>query len=439
LVEKIYYLMDQTTKTIFVFDENKCVGCNACSVACMNENEVDPAIPWRNVYLAPVEKPDLPLFYLSMSCNHCEDAPCMKGCPALAYSRDDITGAVLHHADKCIGCQYCTWTCPFDAPKYNPDKGIVEKCTFCNHRLLEGRQPACAELCPVGALEVEQTTFSREESLASSPVPVDVGSKIKIIPLEAGKMPLMDLSLFEDLEPAEITFPATKISARKEWPLLVFTLLVAAMFGIYASGITRDFNLMQKAIFLGFGLTAAIFSTIHLGKKFRAWRAILNIRGSWLSREILFFGLFMTTLFVDLLIVDLIDWIAIFFGTGLLVSIDMLYQAATWRWKTKFHSAQVIWIALSVFCLLKTWLVVFGVIGFLRILLYFYRKGIAVRQLLEWLRISSLGAAIVFAFYGSFWGSIILFGMGELLDRIEFYNELKVSHPQEELALKNKI
>ncbi len=429
--------MSQTIQNIFVFDQNKCVGCNACSVACMNENGVDPAIPWRNIYAGPADQPDLPLFYLSMSCNHCADAPCMAGCPALAYSRDDITGAVLHHADKCIGCQYCTWTCPFDAPKYNPDKGIVEKCTFCNHRLLEGRKPACAELCPVGALEVEQTTFSREESLNSSPVPVDVGSKIKIIPLGSARGPVMDLSLFDGLEPAVIASRKTKISARKEWPLLVFTLLVSGMVGTYASGITSGFSVEQKLLLVGTGLLAALFSTMHLGKKLKAWRAVLNVRHSWLSREILCFGLFMTTLLADLLIFELPDWIGILFGTGLLVSIDMLYQAATWRWKTKFHSAQVLWIAITVFCLLKSWLAALAIIGFLRILLYFYRKGNDARLFTEWLRVTCLGAAIVFAFYGSFWGAVFLLAAGEIIDRIEFYDELKVSHPQEEINSKD--
>lgn len=429
--------MTTKSQNIFVFDQNKCVGCNACSVACMNENGVDPALPWRNVYAAPAEKPALPLFYLSMSCNHCEDAPCMKGCPALAYSRDGITGAVLHHANKCIGCQYCTWTCPFDAPKYNASKGIVEKCNFCNHRLLEGRKPACAELCPVGALDVEQTIFPRKEAWESSPVPVDVGSKIKVIPLEEHrKGPRMDLSLFADLVPADLQPVPTKISARNEWPLLIFTLLVSGMTGTFASGIVSSFSQSQKLAFIGTGLIAAVFSLLHLGKKQRAWRAILNIRGSWLSREILFFGLFLGSLTVDLFLFDLPDLLVIMMGFGLLLSIDMLYQTATWRWKTKLHSAQVMWIAISVFFLLKGMLPAFGVIGFLRILLYFYRKTtpVARGQFMAWLRLTLLAGAVVFGFYQSFGMSIMLFAAGEILDRIEFYNELKVSHPQEEIG-----
>lgn len=430
--------MNQATRHIFVFDQNKCVGCNACSVACMNENGVDPALPWRNIYAGPGDKPELPLFYLSMSCNHCEDAPCMKGCPALAYSRDDITGAVLHHADKCIGCQYCTWTCPFDAPKYNVSKGIVEKCTFCNHRLLEGRKPACAELCPVDALDVEQTVFSREASRGSSPVPVDVGSKIRIIPLKAEKGPVIDFNLFEHLEQAEITKPKVKISATKEWPLLVFTLLMAALVGMFSTGMMETFEPLQKSGMVGVGVLAAFFSIMHLGKKLRAWRAILNIRGSWLSREILFFGLFLGAMSVDLLLFDLPDLLIILLGVALLVCIDMLYQTATWEWKTQLHSAQVILVAFSVFCLLKPWIIVFSIIGFLRILLYFYRKQKPGRRVVlsEWFRVAMLVGAIVFGFYESFGIAVVLFAAGEILDRVEFYNELKVSHPQEEMNKK---
>ena len=77
----------------------------------------------------------------------------MENCPALAYTRDKKTGAVILHAEKCIGCKYCTWACPYDAPKFNPKTRIIEKCTFCNHRILDTLKPACANLCPTGALD----------------------------------------------------------------------------------------------------------------------------------------------------------------------------------------------------------------------------------------------------------------------------------------------
>lgn len=427
-------------KNIFVFDQNKCVGCSACSVACLNENAKESSIPWRNIYPGAGKQPDLPLFYLSMSCNHCEDAPCMKGCPALAYSRDDITGAVLHQADKCIGCAYCTWTCPFDAPKFSPEKGIVEKCTFCNHRIKEGLKPACAELCPVGALDFEQAEFSREASRKSSPVPVDVGSRLKIIPLQKKEGPVLDTALFFEngFEPAVAEVVVPKISAKKEWPLLIFTLLVTAMVSVYSAGLTRQFSMEQKLVFIAFGVLAAFFSTLHLGKKWRAWRAILNVRNSWLSREILFFGLFIGGVLVDLLLVDVPDLVVILFGIGLLISIDMLYRVATWGWTIKIHSAQVILIGLSLYFLLAGHLEAFAVIGLGRIFLYLYRKETPGRWRLGFTRVRPLilVTAIFTVFWEEGWVPVFIFALGEILDRIEFYNELNVSHPQTELNKK---
>ncbi|HKK80676.1 MAG TPA: 4Fe-4S dicluster domain-containing protein, partial [Prolixibacteraceae bacterium] len=123
-------------KNIFIYDYNKCVGCHACVVACTNENGFQSPETWRNIHSSnSIHYPQLPLFYLSLACNHCDDAPCLQNCPAHAYSRDEKTGAVIHHPEKCMGCKYCTWACPYDAPKFNPKEGIIEKCTFCNHRI----------------------------------------------------------------------------------------------------------------------------------------------------------------------------------------------------------------------------------------------------------------------------------------------------------------
>ncbi|HAN79033.1 MAG TPA: 4Fe-4S ferredoxin, partial [Bacteroidales bacterium] len=76
----------------FVFDTNKCVGCHACAVACSIENGGKAQINWREIQTYNrIKHPDLPLFHFSLACNHCEEAPCMKACPALAYSRNSET------------------------------------------------------------------------------------------------------------------------------------------------------------------------------------------------------------------------------------------------------------------------------------------------------------------------------------------------------------
>ena len=148
-----------TTQKGFVFDINKCTGCQACSIACEIENELEPGADWRQVTTFNERHvPGVLSFHLSVACNHCVDPPCMKNCPALAYSKDAVTGAVTVDPDLCIGCRYCTWACPYDAPRFNTASGVVEKCTFCQHRLEDGLEPACVTSCPTGALKLADHT-----------------------------------------------------------------------------------------------------------------------------------------------------------------------------------------------------------------------------------------------------------------------------------------
>ena len=108
----------------FIFDLNRCTGCGACVIACATENMEKQTVNWRDIHtFNETHHPVLPLFNLSMACNHCIDAACKKGCPALAYTKDKETGAVVHHADCCMGCTYCTWACPYDAPRYSGAAG----------------------------------------------------------------------------------------------------------------------------------------------------------------------------------------------------------------------------------------------------------------------------------------------------------------------------
>jgi ferredoxin len=84
----------------FVFDPNTCVGCQACAIACVNENRLTPGHFWRQVVTFNAERrPQRPTYHLSLACNHCLDAPCVRACPARAIARDARTGAVLIHVD----------------------------------------------------------------------------------------------------------------------------------------------------------------------------------------------------------------------------------------------------------------------------------------------------------------------------------------------------
>jgi len=134
-----------------VIDCNKCVGCHLCAVACRQEYDVPKGV-WRS-WVKEIEKEDSTerkKCFLPRLCNHCENAPCVSVCPVGAsYKRED--GIVLTDYKKCIGCKYCIVACPYDARFLNPLILTSDKCTFCDHRLEEGKLPACVEICPRGA------------------------------------------------------------------------------------------------------------------------------------------------------------------------------------------------------------------------------------------------------------------------------------------------
>ncbi len=431
--------MRMMEKNLFLFDQNKCVGCGACAVACMNENGYQSPDRWRNIHSSnPAHHPFLPLNYLSLACNHCDDAPCLKNCPAKAYQRDVTTGAVIHSPEKCIGCKYCTWACPYDAPKYNPEKGVVEKCTFCNHRLTEGQMPACAYLCPTGALSFEAQEFSREESIASSTVPVDVGAHFKSVAVRNPQGPEVDGDLFEITVSGSLAVKTGKITADKEWPLVVFSLIASSLVAIEWLQLMEYQSLMWRMVFLIMGGIGALFSILHLGQKQRAWRSLLHVQHSWLSREILFFSLFMGAVFVDWFIYPLPSIIPVFLGAGLLISIDMLYVLAMWRWPLKVHSAQTSLIALSLFLLISNLPIAFGVLTLGRAILFVFQHIHLPKRTVSLMavRLSCLLISVFGLFLGfDFAGLLTIFAVGEIMDRIGFYNQLKVPDVAEEIQL----
>ena len=157
----------------FHFDMTKCIGCRSCEVACNEQNNNPADILWRRIgELEAGSYPETQRHYLSMGCNHCLDADCLKGCPVDAYTKDPVTGIVLHSADACIGCSYCVWNCPYSVPQYNPERGVVGKCDMCKGRLDEGLEPACVNACPEGAIAIELVNMAewREDyALADSP------------------------------------------------------------------------------------------------------------------------------------------------------------------------------------------------------------------------------------------------------------------------------
>jgi dimethyl sulfoxide reductase iron-sulfur subunit len=161
-----------------VIDQNRCIGCWSCAVACKGENDVPIGLYWLRILTiggtnleAPAGTyPQLSLSFQPTNCFHCDNPPCVKACPTQAtFKRPD--GIVAIDYDRCIGCRYCMVACPYNNRVFNwrkpvqdpaPDtavvgevdarpRGVVEKCTFCMHRVPQGYLPRCVVACPTGA------------------------------------------------------------------------------------------------------------------------------------------------------------------------------------------------------------------------------------------------------------------------------------------------
>ncbi|KTE92059.1 4Fe-4S ferredoxin [Desulfitobacterium hafniense] len=156
-------------------DLKRCVGCHTCSVACKMANNLPNEIWWNRILTVGGEAmdtaagtfPNNTLEYLPVNCQHCANPACVKACPVGATYQREEDGVVIQDYDKCIGCRYCMVACPYSGvrqfnwkkPEYHVDFAVgdanitphqyntVSKCTFCVHRLAEGKKPACMELC----------------------------------------------------------------------------------------------------------------------------------------------------------------------------------------------------------------------------------------------------------------------------------------------------
>jgi len=141
----------------FYFDHKRCVKCHACEIACKTWNEVEIGPRWREVVKIETGSfPNVQAMNVSMACMHCGDAPCLSACPVTAITKRADDGIVVVNPNTCIGCGYCTWACPFNAPQLSAVAGKMEKCNFCQspgkERPLDMPR-ACEEICPTGAIQ----------------------------------------------------------------------------------------------------------------------------------------------------------------------------------------------------------------------------------------------------------------------------------------------
>ncbi|MFQ5873738.1 MAG: 4Fe-4S dicluster domain-containing protein [Dehalococcoidia bacterium] len=218
-----------------VIDLDRCTGCQACVMACKAENNIpavgtreakrERIISWMQVLTETDEEfQGRKIRFLPRPCLHCDDPPCVKVCPVHATYRNP-EGIIGQIYARCIGCRFCMAACPYNAkyfnwhayqkegPGQNPDvsvrpKGVVEKCTFCHHRLQKARErahaerreikpgeyiPACAEACPARAIVFGDLSEPSSEvsQLARSPrafrLHEELGTKPKVIYLSEGE------------------------------------------------------------------------------------------------------------------------------------------------------------------------------------------------------------------------------------------------------------
>lgn len=153
-------------KKAIYLDVNLCVGCGACAVACMDQNDIYPETgqpELRRIYQIEEELVSgIGIKYLSVACQHCADSPCAMGCPTGAISKDSNTGSVTVDQDRCIGCHSCALACPFGIPRYDA-QGKLQKCSLCIERVEAGLEPACVRVCPMGALKFEEVNLLQQE------------------------------------------------------------------------------------------------------------------------------------------------------------------------------------------------------------------------------------------------------------------------------------
>jgi len=282
----------------FEVDLDRCSGCKACVAACHSLNGLDDDETWRDVGLLIGGTTTDPIMqHVTSACHHCIEPGCLKGCPVNAYEKDPQTGIVKHLDDQCIGCQYCTLMCPYDVPKYHSGKGIVRKCDMCSDRLAVGEAPACVQACPHQAIAI--TTVDTEhvvENAEADPflpaapdpqitLPTTHFKTSRVFPRNALPADYYNVNPQHPHPPLIVMLVLTQLSVGA---IIVGWMLDAQLSGSALAG----FRQLQASSALAFGLLALASSTFHLGRPQYAFRAVLGLQHSWLSREILAFGVF---------------------------------------------------------------------------------------------------------------------------------------------------
>jgi Fe-S-cluster-containing dehydrogenase component len=423
----------------FIFSYELCVGCKACSAACMLENSWN--FRSRNIYssnggcFAPG-----PVINLSMACNHCKDPVCLKGCPSGAFSKNDETGAVIINPDKCLGCRYCIWNCPYDAPKFNNQEGIVKKCHFCFHRLEEGIEPACSSSCPTGALgfgiipesiNLEKFSWFPEKDI--NPSLLITGNDIYTGPV------IIPENQFSE----EVSLKGVPEKEELEWSLAGFTFLTILSVALNISSVFSESG-GNRLIAVALVAFAALFSLFHLGSRKKAWRAIGNLRSSPLSREIALFILYSALVIFDQFTeLQYSAVIVSITGISLILVIDSVYSFPAGKKASVFPGVQGILTLMLMVSFLLNIIIAFVFIASIKVVLSIIRITGEKRRELFTFRFIRFAFLLLTAFVvigGRDTGLIttmVIFYSGEFIDRIIFYLDFKPMSVKETIIYKN--
>ena len=228
------------------------------------------------------------------------DPACLNGCPVDAYEKDPITGIVAHLDDQCIGCGYCTLTCPYEVPRYNAKRGIVRKCDMCAGRLAEGEAPACVQACPNEAISVtivDQATVVagavRSRLLPGAPHSHITSPTTQYLTTRPGVRAMQPADLLA-LRPAEAHPPLTVMLVLTQLSVGAF-IVDFALQRLVPATVERALQPWNAGVALLLGLVALAASVLHLGRPRYAFRVVIGFRHSWLSREAVAFGTFAGT------------------------------------------------------------------------------------------------------------------------------------------------
>ena len=282
----------------FAVDLDRCSGCKACVTACHNLNGLEEDETWRSVGLLHGQANEGGFQQtITTTCHHCVEPACLNGCPVLAYEKDPFTGIVRHLDDQCIGCQYCVLKCPYDVPKYNDRLGIVRKCDMCSNRLAAGEPPACVQGCPNGAIAI---TFVSQAAIIAE---AREGIFLQGAPDPVYTQPTTRYQSRRGLPAGLAPADTHALKPGHSHPALIFMLVLTQLSvgvfcvelilrSMFAGNWMVQVSAFHAQVALAVGLLALAGSTLHLGRPLHAWRAVVGLRTSWLSREILVFSIF---------------------------------------------------------------------------------------------------------------------------------------------------